>query len=311
MRGEVLLLLCLMLLMVAAALWLWQASVARTRRTVTSAFVERQLGRAMPASAEPDVAVSQYRSRQSSGFRGGWENLLLRAGIAPGPGYYMPVVLALVILPATAFLFGGLLGATITFILVLAVSYFRLSMAASKRRSVMVRQLPGFLDALVRLIVIGNSLGSAFHTAVNSADQPLLEVLDRANQLNRAGMELDASLSYVARLYRFHELELVAAVVGVALRFGGRSDMVLERMAGFMRDLQQAREELHAMSAEIRLSAWILGLLPVCVAGFIVVVNNAMFMGTWDDPTGKKMLIGAVVLQLTGSYWLYRMAKSV
>ena len=54
---------------------------------------------------------------------------------------------------------------------------------------------------------------------------------------------------------------MVAAVVSIALRFGGRSDQVLERMAAFMRDVSQARSELSASSAEIRLSAWI---LPRC-----------------------------------------------
>jgi tight adherence protein B len=262
------------------------------------------------APAETDLQ-KQRQSRSTVGLRGRWENLLLRAGVDAGPRYYAPIVLAVIILPLAALLFGGVLAACVMIILVLALSYFRLWYVASKRREKMVRQLPGFIDALVRLITIGNSLGSAFHTAVTSVDPPLFDVLERSNQLSRAGMELDASLFYVARLYRFKELELVAAVIGVALRFGGRSDMVLERMAGFMRDLQQAREELHALSAEIRLSAWILGLLPVFVAGFIVIFNNEMFMGMWDDPVGQNMLFGAVVLQIVGSYWLYRMAKSV
>lgn len=312
MNAVVIGLLGVALLMIAAALWLFQAA-ARTRRNAASEFVEQQLGRSIASMAPPaaEVLGRQQAARSNSGLKGRWDNLLLRAGVDPGPGYFTPIGIALVILPLFALLFGGVLSAVITLLLVLALSYFRLWYAAEKRRDHMVRQLPAFIDSLVRLITIGNSLGSAFHTAVGGADPPLFHVLERANQLNRAGMELDASLFYVARLYRFKELELVGAVIGVALRFGGRSDMVLERMAGFMRDLQQAREELHALSAEIRMSAWILGLLPVGVAGFIVIFNNAMFMSMWDDPTGKKMLVGAVALQLAGSYWLYRMAKSV
>jgi len=118
-------------------------------------------------------------------------------------------------------------------------------------------------------------------------------------------------LRHVSRQYGLHELYLIAAVVGVASRFGGRTDQVLERMAAFMRDLQQAQHELVAMSADIRLSAWVLALLPLGLAGFIVVFNNALFMNMWNDPVGWKLLVGAVVLQAAGCYSLYRMARSV
>ncbi len=305
-------LLCVALLLVAAGIVLWQGSVARGRRDATTAFVEQQLGRSLESMAAVSGPGQDWqRLGRGQGVNGWWENLLLRAGVESRRGFYAPLLSVAVVLPLLALVFAGGLAACVTLLMVILAASFRLWLKISKRQEVLVRQLPGFIDALVRLITIGNGLGAAFHTAVASADSPLFEVLDRANQLNRAGMELDTSLAHVARLYRLQELELVAAVMGVALRFGGRSDVVLERMAGFMRDLQQAREELHALSAEVRLSAWILALLPLFVAGFIIVFNNAMFMGMWEDPTGQKMLLGAVVLQVAGSFWLYRMAKSV
>ncbi|MDX3907741.1 MAG: type II secretion system F family protein [Pigmentiphaga sp.] len=311
MSVQMLVVLCIALLLVAAGLWLWQSAAARSRRQAASAFVEEQLNRSYDASSVVATAQQLYPPVRPRGVGGRMQNLMLRAGVEPGPAFYGPWLAALVLLPLLVLWLGGGLGAMVMLGMVVLAAWFQLWWRAERRKQRMVRQLPGFIDALVRLITIGNSLGSAFHTAVGSVDEPLFEVLERANQLNRAGMELDASLVHAARLYRFYELELVAAVIGVALRFGGRSDLVLERMAAFMRDLQQAREELHALSAEVRLSAWILALLPVFVAGFIVVFNNAMFMGMWTDPVGQKMLIGAFALQLVGSFWLYRMAKSV
>ena len=114
-----------------------------------------------------------------------------------------------------------------------------------------------------------------------------------------------------ARLFHVIELELIAAVIGVALRFGGRADMVLERMAAFMRDREYSQNELVALSAEIRLSAWVLGLLPIGMGVFMIVFNNKMFVTMLDDPIGKNLLIFAGVLEIIGAYWLYRLAKSV
>ena len=160
-------------------------------------------------------------------------------------------------------------------------------------------------------ITIGNSMGSAFQTAAANTDEPLREVMETAASLSRSAKELDAALAHVSRLYGLKELYMVAAVVSLALRFGGRSDQVLERMAAFMRDVAQARNELTASSAEVRLSAWILALLPVGIAGFIIVANNNLFMGLWQDPQGFRMLLTAVCLQIGGCYWLYRMAKGI
>jgi len=42
-----------------------------------------------------------------------------------------------------------------------------------------------------------------------------------------------------------------------------------------------------------------------------MLTNNAMFMDMWDDPLGFKMLVAALGLQVAGSYWLYRMTKSI
>jgi len=78
-----------------------------------------------------------------------------------------------------------------------------------------------------------------------------------------------------------------------------------------MRDLEQAHDELVAMSSETRMSAWVLGALPLMVAGFLVVFNNRFFMQMWEDPLGSKMLLGAVGLQVVGSFMLYRLAKSI
>ena len=288
------------LLLLAAALWLSVWSRDRKRQLATATFVDRQIAGQWAAHAAPEAKTEAATMWQLGSD--GWAALLRRAGVAPTPAFYVKFIGAPVLAALIAMVLAGPLAAGVAGILVLALAYFALWWKAEKRYRRMVEQLPGFLDSLVRLIAIGNSLGSAFQAAAPEVDQPLQEVLGRVMSLTRSGKELDAALRQVSRQYCLRELFLVAAVVGVALRFGGRSDHVLERMAAFMRDLQQARQELVAMSAEIRLSAWVLALLPAGIAGFIVIFNNSMFMNMLNDPVGWKMLIAAVVLQVGGSY---------
>jgi tight adherence protein B len=83
----------------------------------------------------------------------------------------------------------------------------------------------------------------------------------------------------------------------------------LEREGNFMRDREQAEHELIAMSAETRLSAWILGLLPIGVVAFLILTNPGYFMSMWNDGTGRILIFSSVGLQLVGAALLYRLAR--
>ena len=305
---QALVLAALALVLAVAAVLLWRHANSGARRAASSAFLENQLRRARDVPIGGATFAGGARAARS-GFRGGtgcccWPACGMAQDSTCGSSR-----------PSSRRAAGlGLLGALsgfVTLLLLTVGAYFLLWLRADKRQRRMISQLPAFLDNMVRLITIGNSMASAFQTAAASADAPLREVVETAAALSRSAKELDEALAHVSRQYGLKELYMVAAVVSIALRFGGRSDQVLERMAAFMRDVSQARSELSASSAEIRLSAWILALLPLGIAGFIIVANNDLFVGLWEDPLGFKMLATAVAMQVGGSYWLYRMAKSI
>lgn len=299
----------LALLLLAAALWLLYRARGRERQAASSAFLSSRLEPGVTAAAA-GAPPAGYDIRHVP-RPGPWARLLLRAGIRPNLRFYTRLVAPLIVAPVVAGLAGGALSAGAALVLVLALSYFRLWYVADRRRRRMINQLPAFLDAVVRLITIGNSVNAAFQGGLANVGDPLLEVLQRVDALARSGKELDVALVHVSRQYGLRELFLVSAVVSLALRFGGRSDQVLERMAAFMRDLEYARDELSALSAEVRLSAWVLALMPIGLALFIIMFNNDLFMGMWNDPLGARLLIAAVGLQAGGSFWLYRMARAV
>jgi tight adherence protein B len=93
------------------------------------------------------------------------------------------------------------------------------------------------------------------------------------------------------------------------VRYGGRADLLLERVANFMRDREQAEHELIAMSSETRLSAWILGLLPIGVGASLIMSNPGYFIGMWNDSTGRALIFSSAGLQLLGAGLLYRLAR--
>lgn len=300
------------IMLVALGILLWQSAQDRLRQQATSSFVDQQIiNFSQQQQVIPEISDMGESALPKTYINSRIHDFCLRAGIVPNRSFLIRILLPCVVLVLLAALFGGTLSAILTLLLYVTLAYFHFWLKAVKRHQRMCRQLPSFLDTMVRLTTIGNSLESAYQSALLSSDAPLREVLDRANRLVQAGIDLEHALIQQARTFKIPELELIGAIIGIALRFGGRADTVLERMAAFMRDREQAQNELTALSAEIRLSAWVLGLLPIGIGMFMIIFNNKMFMMMLEDPIGKNMLIGAALLEVIGAYGLYRLAKSV
>lgn len=168
-------------LLAAAALLLRQARDG-ARRQASEAFLERQLEL---RPGQPGASQASAARRRLPISNGAWRQLLLRAGVEPTPRFLAASVGAHLGVPALAWLFGGWISAAAALLLVALLWYFHLWLKADRRR--MVHQLPTFLDALVRLITIGNSVNAAFQNALGSVEQPLLEVLQRADSQVRSG----------------------------------------------------------------------------------------------------------------------------
>jgi tight adherence protein B len=237
---------------------------------------------------------------------------LLRAGLPTG--WRMPVILGvagLALVLVGWWRVGSVLVTPLLLGIYAAGVWLWLRMRMEKLQKQFIRQLPDFLDGMVRLSSIGNSLPMAFQSMMPSVLPPLRTVLDRAMQSVRTGLDLDRALQVASRPYRLEELELLHVVLGTGMRMGGRADQILQRMSDFMRDLSQGRQELKAITAETRLSAWVIGLLPLAVAAFMTIANPAFFTPMFTQPLGHRILLAALGLQVFGGLLLYRLAKSL
>lgn len=299
------------LLLAAAGVLLWDATVRRQRRQLAQRHLAEKIepvAGAMPYGAlrfgaPPPLALPASAARKPAIRLPGW----LLGAVTPG-ALFGGLAMVFASVGAAALLSGPVSALGLLAVLLIGGAFF-IWLRVQRMRRQIIRQLPGFLDVIVRLIVVGNSTQAAFQTAVAGAKQPLRGHMDNTMGLIKAGMDIDQALLQVARKVRIEELFLLASILGLGVRYGGRSDVLLERVAHFMRDHEEAEQELVAMSAETRLSAWILGLLPVAVGGTIVSSNGDYFSRMWSDPTGQAMVFGALGLQAIGALLLYRLAR--
>jgi len=327
-RDVLLVVACLALLLAAAGLLLWQWARSRQVRQATGRHLDQQI---LASTADAASLPIPLRDLASDSLMTGvttdpWLDTGASAAAAAPvglfdkllPGWLVGVIDArmaafglggIVALAALAGLFGGWLAALTALGMLVLLAVFAVWLRLQKLRRKTISQLPAYIDAMVRLITIGNSTQAAFQLAIATTEAPLRPHLERSASLVRAGMDLDRALHQTATNVRIEEMFLLASILGLGVRYGGRSDLLLERVGNFMRDREQAEHELLAMSSETRLSAWILGLLPVSVGAFFILTNPGYFLGMWNDGTGRMMVLSAGGFQLFGAALLYRLAK--
>jgi tight adherence protein B len=312
------------LVLAAAALALWRRSDTRQERAHTARFIDsrlepmvRQGGPEQAArAAAPKAARAAPAGKRLEGWARwreqgleAWLNLSNRAGLDEIRTRILLLLAAIVALTMWMGAEGGWLAAGATLIGGITLLVFWIASRMQRRRLTIVRQLPSFLDGIVRLVTLGNSVPAAFQAALLVTEAPLRGCLDHVSRMLRSGVEIDRAMVYIAQLYRVREFELVGSVLRLSVKYGGRADVMLDRMAVFMRDLEQAERELIAMSAETRLSAWVLGLLPVGIGCFVIATSPQYFGAMWFDPFGRQLVYLAFLLQIAGGYWLYRLAR--
>ena len=114
-----------------------------------------------------------------------------------------------------------------------------------------------------------------------------------------------------AEFYEQDELRLFALGLKVNHRYGGNASELLENLIKMIRERDQGARQLRAMTGETRVTAVVLALLPISVAGYFLVTNPTYLVGMWADDSGRWMLIGAFAMQVFGCIALWRMLRSV
>jgi tight adherence protein B len=146
---------------------------------------------------------------------------------------------------------------------------------------------------------------------IEASEYPLKDAMARVQRNVQLGVSLPDAVSDLAELYERDEFRLFALGLKVNHRYGGNASELLENLIKMIRERDQASRQLRAMTGETRLTAWVLGLLPIIMAGYFLIANPVYLVAMWHDPSGQRMLATAFGMQVIGSLLLWRMLRSL
>ena len=193
------------------------------------------------------------------------------------PGEFVAVTAA----AATGGLLLGLLAASpvlagLLLLVGLVLPTLLVTRSVSRRRARFEEQFPDVLDLIAASLESGGGINQALELVVAEADEPSASEFARVLSATRLGSDLVEALRVMADRLDSRDLRYTVQAVAVQQRTGGRLAQVLRVVADFMRGRAEIRREISALTAEGRLSAYVLGGLPFLLAGVISLLNPGL-----------------------------------
>lgn len=239
------------------------------------------------------------------------DRLLVQSGLNWSVAKYLGVTLLVV---GAALVAGLLLHFYWLFILlgmaaVAALPYLYVLSARNKRIHTIEGQLPDVLELMSRALRAGHSFPSSLEMVATEAPNPIAgEFKTTFDEVNYGIPMQDALMNMTTRIASADLRYFVIAVL-IQRETGGNLAELLDNLAKLMRERFKLLGQIRVLSAEGRLSAWILTLLPFALAGAIHVIHPTFLAVLWNDPVGLKMIYAAAILMLLGIIWMRSIIK--
>ena len=165
-------------------------------------------------------------------------------------------------------------------------------------------QLPGALQMMAASLRAGHSFPRALDAVAKEADDPIGPELARVVNETRVGRDILVSLDEVAVRMQSEDFRWVGAAIGAQRETGGNLNEILDQVASTIRDRQHIRLQVMSLSAEGRLSAFILMALPVGIGIYYTMVAGEQMSVFIDSGIGKLLLAGSLVAYVLGGFWM-------
>jgi Flp pilus assembly protein TadB len=186
-----------------------------------------------------------------------------------------------------------------------------LSFKIGRRRRAFADQLPDVLQFVAGSVRSGFSLAQGLDAASREDTQPAAGEFSRALAESRIGIELEDSLETVADRMESSDLRWTIIAVRIQREVGGNLAEVLGNTVETMRERAQLRRHVRALSAEGRLSAYILVSLPLGVGGWLFLSRRSYVRPLYTSTVGLAMLGFAVFMIVAGALWMRKLVKVV
>lgn len=239
------------------------------------------------------------------------DHFLLQTGLAISLAQTVALATGLVLL---ALAMGASLGWPALLSLVVAVLGPLLLIAflqqrRSQRMALISQAMPDALDLMARSMQAGHAFTSALQVAAKEASPPLSHELRTVFEEINFGISTAHALQALAARVASDDVRYFVVAVIIQSETGGNLADILKNTAQLIRERQKMAGVVRVLSAEGRISALILSLLPFALAAVMSLLNPGFISRLWTDPMGLQLVYVSLTLMALGILWMWRLIQ--
>jgi tight adherence protein B len=304
-------------LLVAGLIITWDATMGPGRKRLN----ERWRVVSKDDGAQAAVRLSQKRHLsenatvqawlQQSSFIRALDRVLVQAGLQISLTQAFGLFLVFTVSGAVLAFFGGApVWAALLLMPVLWVLLAWYVLYRKRRRLLQIDlQLPAALEMMARALQVGHALSGALLIAAKESRDPIASELQTVFDEMNFGISLQVALPHLAERIASDSVRYFVVAAMVQSETGGNLADILRSTASLIRERHKLTATVKVLSAEGRLSAVILSVLPFAIAALLSWVNPEFIGKLWTDPLGLKLLTGSLVLAVVGVIWMQRLVS--
>jgi tight adherence protein B len=239
------------------------------------------------------------------------DRLLLQSGLNLSVAAFLGVTL---ILTALGVVIATFLGFPLFLLIIAAIAAGALPLmyvlsAKTKRMTAIESQLPDALDLMGRAMRAGHAFPSALQMVGNEMSEPIASEFRTVFEEINYGISTQEALTNLSKRVPSTDLSYFVIAVLIQHETGGNLSELLGNISTIIRERLKLMGTIRVLSAEGKLSAWILTLLPFVLGATLQIVNPGFLNVLWTDPIGIKMSIIALCMMVFGIFAMSRIIK--
>jgi tight adherence protein B len=179
----------------------------------------------------------------------------------------------------------------------------------SQRLKQLERQLPDATDLIARSLRAGHSFASALGMLADEMADPLGAEFRTAFDEINYGVSMNTALHNMTQRVPLDDLRYFVIAVLIQRESGGNLAEILTNIGFIIRERLKLFGKVRALSAEGRMSAWILALLPFVIVGILSILSPEFIKIFWTDPDAEKLAYACVGMMALGILWMRKIVR--
>jgi tight adherence protein B len=186
-----------------------------------------------------------------------------------------------------------------------------LRMEQSRVQRKFVDTFPDAIDMIVRMLRAGLPMTAAIRVVGTEAMSPVKEVFASVGDQMAVGIPFDRALISAGKRIQAEDFRFFTVAAALQQSTGGNLASTLETLSVIIRKRRAGRMKAKAVTAEARMSSYVLGSIPFLIVGALLVVNPKYLAPLVTDPRGNVILALALGSLSTGFFVMYSMMRGV